>query len=1014
MSHPRALMKTGIETFRRLSLALVALCGVGLAACGSSPTPNTVDAGDTDTDTGGGDVADVSDTDTSEVSCVPGTEDCACDEGSCGEDLLCDEDADLCVPCPFGSEDCRCVPPEGPEDEASCDEGLTCTEDEICVCVPGTEECPCADGDVCDDGLDCVAGLCATPGCEPGVTGCPCDGGACDASDAYCSDRGVCETCNADAVGCACETTCRNGLVCDAGACRTPVPCSAAGCAENQVCDEGAGRDAVCLEDCVAPFVWNAGTGTCDSPPNCDACTAASRECSLATGEPVCGDCLETHIENPDTEECVDVVTCVDLDCESTGDLCTPAEWTGSGGVNAECTDNPCEAGYLLSRGACVECTQCYDFVGGVATAKDGVVGNELDAFSAGGVTAACVCRFDDTAPGRFQNVETGQILLCDSDGDGWTNARFMDVVNLSLPEDENRFLTNATCDLRTVDRFELMSDDAPGEPYEVTVDAIADAYGLAPSQYETDDFGVKFMYLVEPEETDRDDLFEFRYQPAATNRLTRYNGGRLFAAEVNPLVKACNLTRDVNDDLNLDQIVDVLQTHDVPYASTLSRPTAVFYHMAHFIELSRGYYHAVADSAGGHGAYAIVEKSRSGAGSAGLALELTYPEASGPYWAECMRSRDAAYNPSGSWSAATPATELPLNQDFARWRVCEDTSSDTGATGLCRVDDSSAESPRRGRGAYIPYDGRTPITAAARYDEASDGVWPGMNHHSQFKCVTLATATQIGDNAAGYVSVDQLTRLDGDTLTEGDWTLVECRLAESDAGPRTAGSDGPVAGAPEANPRDPQFECTPVLSAFDIGAAANASESSFARHWVVANYRHYAPDADETEYTLGCVNEAIEWPFLCNGYDPNPFYSTAVPSGTIGNFGRLVCGCSVNSGGPECDIGCPTRNVHYGGTWSDDASGSFACTNGYCLTHAPDEDAGFAGGRRGFWMCGDFSATAFTDTSVPPDFRSPDFEDDGETVSGWRLQGEIPSSPFHRVRLTQDGVPEGSGWSIY
>lgn len=978
------------------------------AGCGSSPPGGgETDTGASDADSGSGDTDtgnDADDTDP-DAECPPGDDGCPCPEGGeCGEDLLCNADTNVCEPCEFGEDGCRCVPSVDPSEDPTCDEGLTCTEDDLCECVAGTEDCPCGAGDACDDGLECVVGICSTPGCIPGTTGCPCDAGSCDDDTAYCTDGGVCEECAANAPGCACTTTCTDGLVCDASFCRDAVTCDDADCAERQLCDEGAGRDAVCLDDCELGYIWDSVGRVCNPAPNCDACTDDNRECSLSTGAPVCGTCVEGYLEDPTTEACVDVVTCEELECDG---FCREATVEGTAVVDAECNDNPCETGYLLSAGgACSQCTQCFDFVGADATPKTGVIGNETTAFDGGGVTSACVCQFDPAAAGRFQNVEGGVITLCDADSDGWVNVRFLDVLNLAIDRTRNRFFQNATCDLRSVDRFELVSDDDRDAVGTVSVDDVVDAYGIAGSQFLTDHFGTPYVYLVEPQETDVPALMARRYTTSGIGSLSNYPGGAFLASEVNPLSRACNFTLGVNDDVNLDGAIDVVQAHDVSFAGGATRPAAVFYHMSYYIELSRSYYREIEGSPGGHGAYVIVEKARSLTAPVAEQLELTYVSSTGPYWRECLRSRDASYESGVTLPASTTPADAPLNYDYARWHECE---VSIPGDGDCQVSDVDAENPRRGRGPYIAYDGRRPITAAARYDEAGDGVWPGMNHHSQFKCLALGNGTSVVANPQGHVALADVSS--GDVQRE--WTMVECRLAPTGTTLRTVGSDGPLVG--DANPADPQFACQPVTNAAQISAFADSSTENGRRYWFVANYRHYAPGEPETEYSLGCINEAMEWPFLCNGYDPNPFFSTAVPSGTIGNYGRLVCGCSVNTGGPECDVGCPTNNVHYGGTFSDDPSGSFACTNGYCLTHSAVPEDGFAGGRRGFWMCGDFSATAFTDPTLAPDYRSPDYvEDEDGAVTGWRIEGEIPTTPFHRVRLTQPDVAEGSGWSVY
>ncbi|MEL6178828.1 MAG: hypothetical protein AAFS10_07735, partial [Myxococcota bacterium] len=193
------------------------------------------------------------------------------------------------------------------------------------------------------------------------------------------------------------------------------------------------------------------------------------------------------------------------------------------------------------------------------------------------------------------------------------------------------------------------------------------------------------------------------------------------------------------------------------------------------------------------------------------------------------------------------------------------------------------------------------------------------------------------------------------------------CRLTQA-----TCTDDDPDCTAPNGvlpNPSTPPLACNSDLEStlsVEVGAV----------RWFA---RRYDSDYDTLDsYAGGCINEYIEFRQLCPGYQAER-PSDTLGTGNANNFGLLLCGCGENYGGPECNLGCPDAQVHYGGPYTE----ACGATSGYCL-FASDEETGEPLGRRGYWMCADVSSSAFTQPN--PD-HGPAFVGDG-----YLLRGRVPA----------------------
>ncbi len=1069
--------------------------------------------------------------------CVAGTVDCPCDDGDTCADGVCRDD--VCVLCPEASEGCacgdsdacnaglrceneRCVScPEASEgcvclDNGACNRGLRC-EEEVCVeCPVGSEDCPCVNDSICNGDLVCQGGICAESSCVPGTEECPCEEGDTCEDDLVCGDDGMCRECIAGMEGCPCEEddVCDGDLVCDAQdeVCRDALACDDVDCVENQLCEEGEDdEDALCLESCVAGFVWNAQAQACepmeaancqegdpqslleicqaqmracveegssarcgdcfegttdeegaldtcraflgcdvldcaaqnrncdmgedDEDARCDACLigfaeengtcepvvsnctpgdpdsifedceSQNRTCEAAAESAMCGGCLDGYSEDPESGLCAmcdedacgllnrscsgsvggacgdclpgtssetpndpasvcaeDRLTCEDFQtrCEEMGleEFCCANRGLfcqeGEGGEGASCETRPCPEGEAFDSisGTCLLCTRSCD--------QEGLTGELWPISSALG----CVC---ETEPGFYYEIgEATGARPCDRDGDGWLRSS----VRSALSGDDEALLSNARCDLRGIDRFVLRNE--VGQELELL--SCEGDNPIVPASEGCPE-GVRPIYLYESDRNDDVELLELRGVdvPAYVADNNGSPQGRRFRPEeLNPLTRACVTT---GADYNDNGRSDAHEHHAI--GTELSGEFAAFAPFAafgYFMELHRGWYETgvEANSCGNGiacGRYVIAERSRCDAD-----FPIQYDAGESAYAKGCTRNRDVLFNPD-------PSVFTPIGFDFAQWS-CDDLNGSC-PTPPPAIDTTQSFASIPDHGLCLPNGTTRPVT---------DGIWRGMNHHSQFKCSVISSTI---DNPNREPHVLLSNDLAGSINPTGDYQFNTCRIAcpEGDLdctndcnenGCQVSLEPGQVSSPDdESNPSSPVFVCDPTDQDGTIEAGAVG--------FTAVRFLDFSFREELSVYTRGCIDEwnasptaaeYVPWRSLCPGYSEELDRLGVIKGlGDTGNFGAIVCGCNRFFGGVGCDQGCPNSMV--GGPASNDFAG---CTNGYC----PVAPAGGDGGRLGYWMCGQFSVTSHTAPNSPPLF----FEAGTNGQSGgWTIKGNIPSN---------------------
>ena len=1022
-------------------IALAAL--LGMAGCSGDETSGevTVEA-DTGDSNGSGDAGSE---DTSEGTSCGSSDECddaaegnLCTDGLCaacaededceedyGDGATCDDDG-MCVEaeCAAGTAGCPC-------DAGACEAGLSCSADGVCVaegCVEGTEGCACAAGDMCEAGLVCTDGECAPMAnpCEamPGTQGCPCEDGAC-AGDLVCMDD-TCQACPPSMAGCPCVmSACDGVLVCDAGACRAAVACADAGCAEFQTCTEAPGADAVCEEACEDGYAWT-GDG-CEAVASCNEaapgsiaaeCAAANRTC--VTGEGAegaeCGACLEGFLDDGGT--CRAALGCDDLSCAADNRVCVP------GGVGSDASCGGCVMGFLEEGGVCVadlasNCsddpndsnsilTQCMDQMRSCLEGGDGAIcGDCIEGFVEEPNSGECRsldtfidCDSNDECPGDLECIvlepatasrclplpcdegETWDLRdqectgRCNCDGVGLTG-RVWPVTDWNgdcVCETEPGFFFNTSIGSR---QAEPCDADGDGWTRRSAFEHVTDADAAVRLNARCDVRSIDRVTLVNEygQSLDvtiqelsnglsaREELYETDESDDEDETMERqgvaYGARRFHAAEVNPMTKACV---SVLSDLNDNGVSDLREHHrDAPSGSQRSW-MATFVGTSYFVELHTGRYEPPAEG-DAHGRYVIAERSRCDA-----AFALGYDDADGSYWSSCGRRRDGGYDPSE-----------PLGYDFQRWS-CDSAQGDCPPLMPPTAVDLGGEVPPHGL-----CEDRPGVDPEA---------WRGMNHASQFKCVEIVA------DAMQDVEPFQVRRatVRNNGASAGIHQLNACSLEACGDDAGCAEFDAPEGGA---NPSQPRLTCASESSEVASDPAALLGRVGL----VSVRFQDYI---HASSYAGGCIDEAVEWPQLCPGFDPQAPFST-ISEGNNRNFGKLMCGCGFNYGGPECDLGCPSEQLHFGGTNPDSAG---FCADGYCVAVA--DEGGEEGGRSGYWMCGDFTATAYTEVvneEVGAAFHAEgSLQVGGQTESGSiTLRGAMPTFGTDGTPMCQN-ADEGGG----
>ncbi len=984
-------------------------------------------------------------------ACQPGQDGCECrpegDDPACDEGLTCMENLCVSEDCQPGQDGCPC------DEEDACEEGFACTEDGMCTeCTPEYEGCPCDEEGECENDLVCdedeetcrEAQTCEDLGCgtnqlcqdeEAGIDALcleECaegfvfnfETGQCDEAlvppncqaDAEGSILGECglqnRTCVEDGDSAACGACLPNFLE-EAGQCRAVVTCADLDCdVQNRDCTPQTElTDAVCA-GCSVGFEEN--DGVCERIPqvNCQPgaelsilteCSDQNRLCVEDENGAACGDCLADHAEDPETQECVRRL-CEDLNCGDLGREC-------AGDPLAECGE--CQEGLLPSdpnnplsqcrdpRGCldldCPEGKLCVERDGQDAVCADwpcvDINGDEIfeQAFRADtntcvecglrcegeGLTGAiwpytlvnsnrCICATED---GYYFDVSGAfTALACDADDDGWIRSSARDIIESGDPTLED----NARCDLRTIDRFTLENE------YQQRMDVMIcdEGYVDATACQDNDDCGelgrcnlngtcecvipssLDLYESVRNDEQTELDEANILDVPVYSDEQDR--GRQLKAGELNPLTRACITA---GGDYNNNGVSDISEWQGLEPGG-VDADTIRFMNFAYFVELHDGFFEDINNAE--EDRYVIREKSRCDA-----SFPVQYDaQLDADNWQNCTRNRDADYDATGE--------NALINYDFAAFNCEQDAET-------CPLVPPLVD---------ITPDGEVPLHGLC--DEGitlppADGVWRGMNHHSQFKCIQVVdTAPEDRDALFPHQrTLDELTN----SLGDGNLQLTRCGVAcpDGDASCAEDCVDGQCNTSTInnlTNPNLPIIECTATMR-----DGVDEDEVGFAAVRYIDSPGLYERGCID-EFTPS-VSEAERepWRNLCPGYAINP--AGVVGDGNPGNFGLLICGCGFNYGGPNCDQGCSSDMLHYGGENEGDT-----CDGGYCPVSA-DENGG---GRRGFWMCGATSTVSYegVDDAQQPALR-------GDV---WSLEGEINQMGIEKHQLCQDEACN-SGWTL-
>jgi len=873
------------------------------------------------------------------------------------------------------------------------------------ACSTGSGGCACYGNGACNPGLTCVAEVC-TSGADtstsdtatPTDTTTPTDTDA--PTDTVATDTGTTDTATPTDTGAPADTAQDDtvtsdtatpedtGGTCVAGA--QGCPCDGGACDSGLVCDASVCRAALTCFDLD--------------------CTALHRDCLAASSgaDAECTGCRAGYVE--DGGVCVSTasgaLTCAELSCTAYEDC-----YEGAGGADAECRQRPCASptqAYDISVGGCVECNTPANCPG-----AEGYWGYTI------GTDGACLC---ETVTGTFYDGSGDETEPCDLDGDGWIRSAAKAAIEgadglvnpVSLDQQAKIAIAdNARCTLRTIDRFVLENElgqqmavfscESDGlVPAHCTANDPQCARQLAPE--DTCGGGVLPLGLYEPEDLD----WEYRVAGNTSDfpSLADAGTGRsLVARELNPLTRACVTG---NGDHNQNDFADV-DDHQ-RQAVWGGHPELVpFLKMAYFVELYRGWYAPPVTLDGVDGAYVIQERSRCADD-----FPIAYADG-GEYWRGCTRNRDTAYS-------ANPGALTPIGFDFAQWS-CD------ALEGTCEVPIPPVPAETTGT---VPEHGlcdvATPFTG--------DGMWRGMSHHSQFKCVRITTTAADTPQAPNVVAKGDLWCDDPVTCpnTPGlrRYQLNRCRVdcpagdpgcaADCDPTTGTCGVSSEASPVDIPNPSSPRIVCEPVTDldeAADVGFVAvrfgfipeleDASRPTTAERGCIDEWTPYTRDTDDNPSTLD--GEEV-WRELCPGYAENPSGAAGLSSPL--NFGKLACGCNPSYGGVLCDVGCASAPAYREGEACDGCPGPMhggfgydgdgGCqVSGYCTT-VPGDGLDDPGGRRGAWMCAGPSLVS------GPDDAFMTAATGGHTFS---LRGALSPAPTFVAPLCQNPLTCNSGFRL-
>lgn len=820
-------------------LACLCILAGAVVHCGDDTATTTLDASLTSGDSAVG-------------SCEVGTVGCACDDDFCLDGECVESE---CVDCRRGEAGCVCM------SNGACESGLHC-EEALCVrCEEGEGACPCAVAG-CEDGMACKNDVCVEADCEPGEDECACLDDTPECGDgSYCDDNGMCRRCATDVPDCPCddEGRCRGGLACEDDHCvmvMTAPTCEElfdnGTCTPHQLCDDRAEGGPVCTpETCERGYRWEddecreCETRDCSEPskPSCDdddpdsvaaGCAEASRVCTDTDEGPRCGDCLAGLMEKDG--ECVRPIQCGGGTCEDT-EYCDRDA--------GECKELPCEAGQALSRsGSCAACPRCE---GRGLTGRSWPFQND---------EGECIC---ETLEGYFMPTASNSLAQpCDADGDGWVRKEADD----AKVREDDAHRQNARCQVLSVDGVVLVDEYG----VELEVGSCSPTEGLVkdPSE-ETCSQRLPLRLL----ETPRNDTpgFEHDKAPPYEHLAGVGDGGRrLEASELTSLTKACVTSNaDYNDDGRSD--LGEEQRGVAPQAAPLDQQRLRSF--SYFTELYRGAYRAGSD--GRPAKFVIAERSRCDADFplhyGGGASHVTIPDGPNPgYWRSCTRRRDADFDADGT------------GYDFAQW-TCDATTGSCAASPPAHPEhDASTFTSKdklvRGHG-LCELEGQPP----------ADGLWRGMGHHSQFKCVQVS-GTATSPDAGRYHRDEFVAPRAPEQPRPPAMVLNLCEARGSAPAAAGSGSDAPEISCAAHDPSKA------VPAGVTVGWAA-VNFIDYGDYRVQGQERPGDNNGDPgVDYQRGCISEDAEYgpTWLC----PYPSFVLDKPR-RDDSFGRYSCGEDQN-----------------------------------------------------------------------------------------------------------------------
>ena len=682
------------------------------------------------------------------------------------------------------------------------------------------------------------------PTCILGQNACTCNAGACDA-----------------------------GLVCDPLSllCRLPMTCQTLQCKPNQTCTPKADADASCNAECDANFNYLPLADACTpcvsagclaepcngGDPAFKDCLDSKHGCVTVAGVVSCGACLTGYKLDSATGTCIAIATCG-------GAICAVTQYCDfASGPAPTCVPRPCPNGQAAtSHDAAPTCQACT-----LDCSGPGLTGQIWPYTDKG---KKCIC---ETDAGHFlvyplTNVGT----LCDADSDGWVRsdaAQILSGCDAGAPVgicDIDR-KANARCNVSAIDGVLLQDEYGIAKEFVwcdgVSVQAKSGCSGAATP-----------MRLIETQLND-----EPRAKTDSKSPSYGATGRQLRPEELTFLTKACiDVSADYNGDYQSD-ISETQQTLPDAGSQVWTAEQKALHQFAYFVELYVASYYPTAGSPG-LGKLVIRERSR-----CELDFPLRYdptvtltdkggaqfppygakptdnpyaatgtikpaPNGAGKdYWRNCQRRRDPAFD-----GNLAPVPTF----DFARFDC-------TDLKGACPVLAPAHPTIDATPGLFDPTQtilrghGLCNLGTDAKGlpQTPKDGVWRGMTHHSQFKCVQVNAAQDFATPVP-----DVLTSW----TDAAPWILNDCRAL-----PCAPGSAACQKSAPGTlGMQSPVVQCT---------AKAPGKPVSGQVGWAVRNFKPYGTStavgpvippavlanmspATLGSYPGGCMDEDVEWVF--------------------------------------------------------------------------------------------------------------------------------------------------------